>query len=113
MTTSAALPTALDNSNELTIAFLIKMTPLAEPDEEAMSASVDTVMPVGLPAVASPIVRPERVMVKDVFAAMPIRAVVMTMVLPVMDDVAVMVVTDVLPAVLFAGLGVPAKNPGG
>ncbi len=89
------------------------MTPLAEPDEEAMSASVDTVMPVGLPAVASPIVRPERVMVKAVFAAMPITAVVMTMELPVMADVAVMVGTDVLPAVLFAGLGVTAKNPGG
>ena len=91
----------------------VNIAPDGAPAEATVSVSVDTVMPVGLPAVAAPIVRPERVMVKAVFAAMPITAVVMTMELPVMADVAVMVVTDVLPAVLFAGLGVPAKNPGG
>ena len=91
----------------------VDIDPEEAPAEGTVSASVDTVMPVGLPAVASPIVRPERVMVKDVFAAMPITAVVMTMELPDMADVAVMVGTDVLPAVLLAGLGVPAKKPGG
>ena len=91
----------------------VDIDPEAAPAEATVSASVDTVMPVGLPAVVAPIVRPERVMVKAVFAAMPITAVVMTMVLPVMADVAVMVGTDVLPAALLPGLGVPAKNPAG
>ena len=49
------------------------MTPEAAPVEATVSASVDTVMPVGLTAVAAPIVRPERVMVKVVSEAMPIR----------------------------------------
>ena len=43
-----------------------------------MSASVDTVMPVGLPAVATPIVRPKRVMVKAVTAGIPATLVEMT-----------------------------------
>jgi hypothetical protein len=46
-------------------------------------------------------------------APMPITAVVMTMELPVMADVAVMVATDVLPAALLPGLGVAAKSPAG
>ena len=91
----------------------VNIAPEGAPAEATVSESVDTVTPVGLPAVAAPIVRPERVMVKAVFAAMPITAVVMTMELPVMADVAVMVATDVLPAMLLAGLGVPAKNPAG
>ncbi len=91
----------------------VDIVPDGAPAEATVSASVDTVMPVGLPAVAAPIVRPERVMVKAVLAAMPITAVVMTMELPVMADAAVMVGTDVLPAVLLAGLGVAAKKPGG
>ena len=71
-------------------------------------------MPVALPpTAAAPIVKPLRVMVKAVFAAMPATAVVMTMELPVMADVAVMVATDVLPAPLLAGLGVAAKSPAG
>ena len=71
-------------------------------------------MPAGLSAsAAAPIAKPLRVMVKAVFAAMPATAVVMTMELPVMADVAVMVATDVLPAPLLAGLGVAAKNPAG
>jgi len=41
-----------------------------------------------------------------VFAPMPMTAVVMTMELPVMADVAVMVATDAVPAPLLAGLGV-------
>ena len=87
--------------------------PDGAPAEATVSASVDTVMPVGLPAVAAPIVRPERVMVKAAFAAMPLTAVVMTIELPVMAEVAVMVGTDVLPATLLAGLGEAAKNPAG
>ena len=91
----------------------VDIAPDGAPAEATVSASVDTVMPVGLPAVAAPIVKPERVMVKAVFAPMPITAVVMTMELPVMTDAAVMVATDVLPAMLLAGLGVAAKNPAG
>jgi hypothetical protein len=71
-------------------------------------------MHVAFPATAAaPIVKPLRVMVKAVVAAIPATAVVMTMELPVMAEVAVMVATDVLPAALFAGLGVAAKNPAG
>jgi len=114
MTTSSALRTALDNSNELTIAFLIKMNPLAEPDEEAMSASVDTVMPVGLPAAAAPIVKPLRVMVKAVAAGMPATLVEMTICVAVgADENAVINATEAVPAPLFAGVAVVAKKPGG
>ena len=91
----------------------VNIAPDGAPAEATVSESVDTVMPVGLPAVAAPIVRPERVILKAAFAKMPITAVVMTMELPVMADVAVMVGTDVLPAVLLAGLGEAAKNPAG
>ena len=90
-----------------------KTKPDATPADATVSASVCTVMPVALPAVAAPIVTPLRVMVKEVVAAMPTTAVVMTMELAEMADVAVMLLTDVLPAALAAGLGVPAKNPGG
>jgi hypothetical protein len=83
------------------------------PADAATSASVCTVTPVRLPAVAAPIVKPLRVMVKAVFAAIPATAVVMTMELPVMTDVAVMDGTDVLHPALGAGLTVEAKNPGG
>ena len=87
--------------------------PDATPADGVTSASVCTVMPVALPAFATPIVKPLRVIMKSVFAEMPVTAVVMTMELPVMADVAVMVATDVLPAMLLTGLGVPAKNPAG
>ena len=87
--------------------------PDATPADVIKSASVCTVMPVALPEFATPIVKPLRVMVKSVFAEMPATAVVMTMELPVMADVAVMVATDVLPAMLLAGLVVSAKNPAG
>ena len=83
-------------------------------DPVVVSESVCTVMPVALSATAAaPIVKPLRVMVMAVVAAMPATAVVMTMELPVMTDVAVMFPTDVLPAALAAGLGVAAKNPAG
>ena len=52
--------------------------PDAAPAEATVSASVDTVMPVGLPAVAAPIVRPERVMVNAVAAGIPATLVEMT-----------------------------------
>jgi hypothetical protein len=113
MTTPIALLTAPDNSNELTIAFL-KMTPVAEPDEKAMSASVDTAMPVGLPAVAAPIVRPERVMVKAVAAGMPATLVEMTICVAVgADENAVINATEAVPAPMFAGVAVVSKKPDG
>ena len=88
--------------------------PDATPADAVTSASVCTVMPVALPAFATPIVKPLRVMVKAVFAAMPAAAVVMTMeVAPGAAEVAVMVATDVEPAALFAGVAVVAKNPAG
>ena len=91
----------------------MKIPPDATPADATVSASVCTVMPVALPAVTAPIVTPLRVMVKVVSAAIPAMAVVMTMELEEKADVAVMLPTDVLPAALAAGLGVPAKNPGG
>ena len=90
------------------------IAPEATPAEATVSASVCTVMPVALPAVAAPMVRPLRVMVKAVLAAIPATAVVMTMAVAVgWADVAVMVPTDVVPAALFAGVAVVAKNPDG
>ncbi len=77
-----------------------------------MSTLVCTVMPVELPGVAAPIVKPDRVMVKCVYAGMPIMSVVMTMELPVMADVAI-IGRDVVPMGLAAGFGAAAKNPGG
>jgi hypothetical protein len=114
MTTPVVLLTALDNIKELTIAFLRNTTPVAEPDDKAMSASVDTVMPVGLPAVAAPIVRPERVMVKSVAAGMPASLVEMKICVAVgADENAVINATEAVPAALFAGVAVVAKKPGG
>ena len=86
--------------------------PDATPADAITSASVCTVMPVALPALRAPIVKPLRGMVKAVFAAMPALAVVMTMeVAPGAAEVTVMVATDVEPAALFAGVAVVAKNP--
>ena len=88
--------------------------PDATPADAITSASVCTVMPVALPAFTPPIVKPLRVMVKAVFAAKPATAVVMTMeVAPGAAEVAVMVATDAVPAALFAGVAVVAKNPVG
>ena len=91
----------------------LKITPAATPTDATVSASVCTVMPVALSAVAAPIVTPLRVMVTAVVAAMPTTAVVMMMELLEMTDVAVMLPTDVLPAALAAGFGVVVKNPAG
>ena len=88
--------------------------PDATPADTVESASVCTVILVPLPAFATPIVKPLRVIVKAVFAGMPATAVVMTMeVAPGAVEVAVMVATDVVPAALFAGVAVVAKNPSG
>ena len=92
----------------------MKIPPEATPADAAVSESVCTVMPVLLPAVAAPIVKPLRVMVKTVLRSIEKKyGVVMTIELPEMADVAVMSLTDVLPAGLAAGLGVAAKNPAG
>ena len=91
----------------------MKIPPDATPADATVSASVCTVMPVPLSAATAPIVTPLRVMVTAVVAAMPTTAVVMTMELEEMADVAVIVLTEVLPAALAAGLGVLAKNPAG
>ena len=53
--------------------------PEAMPTDATVSASVCTVMPVALPAVSAPMVRPVSVMVTAVLAAIPTTAVVMTM----------------------------------
>ena len=52
--------------------------PEGAPADSKLSADVFTVIPVVLPAVAAPIVRPLRVMVKAVPAGMPEPAMVMT-----------------------------------
>ena len=78
-----------------------------------MSADVCTVIPVVLPTVAAPIVRPLRVMVKAVAAGMPNQAVVMTIEVAVgADAVPVMVMTDASPATKV-GMADAAKNPDG
>ena len=71
------------------------IAPEAMPADAVTSASVCTVM-VAAPAVTTaPIVKPLRVMMTDVAAAMPMIPVVMTMELAVMTDAAVMVATFV------------------
>ena len=89
------------------------IAPEAAPVDASVSVSVCTVMPLLSASAAAPMVKPLRVMVKGVVAVMPATAVVMTMELPVMADVAVMAATDAVPAALFPGFGVAAKNPAG
>ncbi len=90
-----------------------EIAPDATPAEARVSWSVCTVMPAE-PAFTAPMVRPLRVMVKAVAAAIPVVAVVMTMAVAVgWAEVAVMVPTDVVPAALTAGVAVVAKNPDG
>ena len=89
------------------------MPPEAAPADATVSASVFTVMPVPLPAVTAPIVKPLRVMVKVVFASMPATAVVMTIAVKVgASEVAVMIGTEVSPFAIV-GVAVVAKNPEG
>ncbi len=83
------------------------------PSETMTSASVCTSMPVELPAVVAPIVKPLRVMVNTVLAAMPMVAVVTTIAVAVgAAEVPVMVATDASPAA-NVGVAVVAKNPEG
>jgi hypothetical protein len=100
-------PLAIANETPVTYP---PMTPDAAPADGTASASVCTVTPVSLPAVAAPICRPVSVMMKAVLAAIPTTAVVMTMESSKMADVAVMVLMDVLPAALAAGLKETPKN---
>ncbi len=70
-------------------------------------------IPVALPAVAAPIVRPLSVMVKAVPAGMPEIEVEMRIeVAERADTVAIMVATDASPATKV-GVAVVAKNPVG
>ena len=87
--------------------------PELTPTDGSVSVSVCTVMPVALPPVAAPIVKPLRVMVKAVFASMPATAVVMTIAVKVgASEVAVMIGMEVSPAATV-GVAVVAKNPEG
>ncbi len=91
----------------------MKIPPEATPADAIVSTSVDTVMPVALPAVAAPMVKPVIVMVKAVVPAMPTTAVVMTIAVALgCAQVAVMVFTEVAP-VATVGVAVVAKNPEG
>ena len=91
----------------------IPIPPESTPTDASVSVSVCTVMPVALPAVAAPIVKPRSVMVKVVFALMPAMAVVMTIAVAVgAAQVAVMAFTEVAP-VATVGVAVVAKNPEG
>ena len=91
------------------------IVPEGAPAETIVFAvSVCTVMPVALPAVAAPMVNPERVMVKAVLAGIPAAAVVMTRdVAPVAPAVAVMAATDADPALLAVGVTPSFMNPEG
>ena len=81
------------------------------PTDATVSAFVCTVMPVGLPAVPTPMVRPVRVTVTAVLAAIVAPAVVMTMeVAPGgLMGVKLALPTDTVPE----GVGLVAKNPDG
>ncbi len=91
------------------------IVPEAAPAETIVFAvSVCTVMPVALPAAATPMVNPERVMVKAVLAGIPATAVVITRdVAPVAPATAVMVATDAVLAPLAVGVTASLKNPEG
>ena len=89
----------------------MKIPPEAMPTDATVSAFVCTVMPVALPAVAAPMVRPVSVMVTAVLAAIVAPAVVMTMeVAPGgLMGVKLALPTDTVPE----GVGLVAKNPDG
>ncbi len=90
--------------------------PEGTPADAVVSAVVCTVMPERESAsAAAPIVKPLRVMVNAALAEMEPTAVEMTMVFPLMADVAVMlpVAPPMVVAALLDGLGEAAKNPVG
>ncbi len=70
-------------------------------------------MPVVLPGVAAPIVKPRKVTVKSVLAGILPTKVLMTMEFVAKAEVAVMTGTDVVPAALAKGVADVAKNAGG
>ena len=87
------------------------MPPEGTPTDGAVSTSVCTVIPVVLPAVAAPIVRPPRVMKKAVAGAMPIPPIVMMIFVGEgIDDVIIMPATD---ACIPKGVPFVAKKPEG
>ena len=110
MPTETVVARAVDEGATARLVILVPIPPEATPADTRVSASVCTVMPVALPAVAAPIVRPLRVMVKGELAAIPAMAVVMTMAVAVgAAEVAVIVATDVVQV----GVDDEAKNPDG
>lgn len=116
MTETEAVARAVEEGVTDSAVTLEPIPPEAAPTDGRVSAVlVSTLMPVALPAVAAdPIVKPLRVMVKAVLAAIPITAVVMMIcVLVGAAEVAVIVGTDVVPAALGAGVADVAKNPEG
>jgi len=114
MPTDTFVARAVDEGVTTRLVILVPIPPEAAPADTAVSASVWTVMPVVLPAVAAPIVRPLRVMVKGVRAGILATAVVTTMaVVVVTAEVAVIVATEVVPAALAAGAIDATKNPDG
>ncbi len=114
-TETEAVARAVDEGETDSAVTLEPIPPEAAPaDARVAAVSVCTVMPVALPAVAAPIVKPLRVMVNAVLAAMPAIKVLMTICVAVgAVEVAVMVATDVVPATLAAGVADVAKNPFG
>jgi len=93
----------------------VLMAPESNPAEAIVpTVSVCTIIPVALPEFPTPIVNPERVIVKRVSAAIPMTAVVMTMeVAPGAAEVAVIVPAEAVPAALAAGVADVAKKPEG
>lgn len=112
-TETEAVARAVEEGETDSAVTLEPIPPEAAPEDARVAAvSVCTVMPVALPAVAAPIVMPFRVMVKAVLAAMPATAVVTTICVAVgAVEVAVIVGTDVVPAMLSVGVADVAKNP--
>ena len=92
----------------------VNIPPDGAPPDATVSASVCTVMPVALPAVAAPIVTPLRVRMKVVAAGMPASLVEMTICIAVgADENAIINATEAVPAALFAGVAVVATKPDG
>ncbi len=92
----------------------MKIPPEATPTDATMSMVVCTVMPVALPAVAAPMVRPVSVIVTAVLAAIVgelLPAIVMTMKVSPggLMGVKLALLTDTVPE----GVGLVAKNPDG
>lgn len=107
-----AVARAIDEGVAVKAVTAVPRPPDSTAGEGAGFVSVVTV--ISPPGVATPIVSPDKVMVKAVPAAIPATAVVMTTeVAPLVAAAAVIVATDAVPAMLAAAVGVVAKNPDG